>query len=130
MIGGQILILWLSLKSFRIILINSINDYGPTPFRFYNSWLQHNEFCSIINDSWSSLINCHSTNPAVKFKLKLKHLKYNLKYWRNSINATESAAALELREKIDEIDRRAELSPLSALDVDVRIETVKMLAEM
>ncbi|GJV75554.1 putative RNA-directed DNA polymerase, eukaryota, reverse transcriptase zinc-binding domain protein [Tanacetum coccineum] len=64
-----------------IILINSVNDYGPTPFR-------------------------------------------------RSINATESAAAIELREKIDEIDRRAELSPLSATDVDVRMEKVKLLAEM
>ncbi|GJT05853.1 hypothetical protein Tco_0840315 [Tanacetum coccineum] len=31
---------------------------------------------------------------------------------------------------IDEIDRRAEFSPLSATDVDVRIEKVKLLAEM
>ncbi|GJX32575.1 hypothetical protein Tco_0242430 [Tanacetum coccineum] len=64
-----------------IILINSVNDYGPTHFR-------------------------------------------------RSINATESATAIELREKIDEIDRTAKLSPLSATDVDVRIEKVKLLAEM
>ncbi|GKD99107.1 cytochrome P450 [Tanacetum coccineum] len=113
-----------------IILINSVNDYGPTPFRFYNSWLHHNDFSTITNDSWSTFINRHSSNPAIKFKLKLKHLIFNLKNWRRSINATESAAAIELREKIDEIDRRAELSPLSAIDVDVRIEKVKLLAEM
>ncbi|GJW00157.1 putative RNA-directed DNA polymerase, eukaryota, reverse transcriptase zinc-binding domain protein [Tanacetum coccineum] len=41
-----------------------------------------------------------------------------------------ASAALKLREKIDEIDRRAELSPLSATDVDVRMEKVKLLAEM
>ncbi|GJW59706.1 hypothetical protein Tco_0109041 [Tanacetum coccineum] len=86
--------------------------------------------CTIINDSWSTFINCHSTNPAVKFKLKLKQLKFNLKNWRRSINITESAAAIELREKIDEIDRRVELSPLSATVVDVRIEKVKLIAEM
>ncbi|GJR84179.1 RNA-directed DNA polymerase, eukaryota [Tanacetum coccineum] len=40
------------------------------------------------------------------------------------------AAAIELRGKIEEIDRMAELSPLSATDVDVRIKKVQLLAKI
>ncbi|GKB29228.1 putative RNA-directed DNA polymerase [Tanacetum coccineum] len=107
-------------------LLNSVNDYGPTPFKFYNSWLIHEDFNNIITNSWSSQSNS-SDLSAVIFKNKLKNLKAAIKQWRLSINATETAVATELRQKILEIDRRAEVSPLSAADVESRTEQVKAL---
>ncbi|GKA11042.1 putative RNA-directed DNA polymerase [Tanacetum coccineum] len=80
--------------------------------------------------SWSSSVDCHSNLSAVRFKLKLKHLKHNVKDWRHTINTTKTSEALDIRSRIDEIDLRAETSLLKAADVNRRINLVKALADL
>ncbi|PWA59349.1 cytochrome P450 [Artemisia annua] len=113
-----------------LLLVNSINDYGPIPFKFYNSWLLHKDFNEVISKSWSSTDGFPFTNSATQFKQKLKDLKQSIKTWRALVNSQETAAASDLREKIKAIDLRAELSPLSTADIDLRINSVKLLADM
>ncbi|GJU98311.1 hypothetical protein Tco_1327582 [Tanacetum coccineum] len=88
-----------------------VNDFGLIPFKFYNSWLLHENFIKVITDSWSSPTDRHLNLSTVIFKAKLKKLKLAFKLWRTTEVATETAAAMELREKIMEIDLRAEHSP-------------------
>ncbi|GJY41532.1 RNA-directed DNA polymerase, eukaryota, reverse transcriptase zinc-binding domain protein [Tanacetum coccineum] len=33
------------------------SDFGPTPFKFYNSWLLHDDFDDIVKSAWSKLGN-------------------------------------------------------------------------
>ncbi|PWA62831.1 cytochrome P450 [Artemisia annua] len=105
-----------------LLLLNSVNDFGPIPFKFYNSWLLHEDFTNVITECWSSPIDCHSNLSAVIFKAKLKKLKLAIKLWRTTVIATETAAAMELREKIMEIDQRAEHSTLSVADITNRTD--------
>nr|GEY22041.1 linoleate 13S-lipoxygenase 2-1, chloroplastic-like [Tanacetum cinerariifolium] len=51
--------------------------------------------------------DCHSNLSAVRFKLKLKHLKHNVNDWRHTINTIETSEAMDICSKIDEIDLRA-----------------------
>ncbi|GJT78358.1 cytochrome P450 [Tanacetum coccineum] len=60
---------------------------------------------------WSSSTDRHLNLSAVIFKAKLKKLKLAFQLWRTTEVATETATAMELREKIMEIDLRAEHSP-------------------
>ncbi|GKA76634.1 RNA-directed DNA polymerase, eukaryota [Tanacetum coccineum] len=32
-------------------------DYGPTPFKLYNSWIDHTGFLLLVQNSWSSAVN-------------------------------------------------------------------------
>nr|GEV08814.1 RNA-directed DNA polymerase, eukaryota, reverse transcriptase zinc-binding domain protein [Tanacetum cinerariifolium] len=48
------------------ILLNTTHDFGPTPFRLYNSWMDHPEFADPIQASWAS--SSVGLQPAVGFK--------------------------------------------------------------
>nr|GEV49786.1 RNA-directed DNA polymerase, eukaryota [Tanacetum cinerariifolium] len=37
-----------------ILLKESMVDYGPTPFRFFNSWLEMDGFHNLVTDTWNN----------------------------------------------------------------------------
>nr|GEX21369.1 cytochrome P450 [Tanacetum cinerariifolium] len=47
-----------------LLLINNSNDFGPTPFKFYNSWLLHVDFHQIITNYWISVDVGYATTQA------------------------------------------------------------------
>ena len=57
-----------------ILLKERAMDYGPTPFRFFNSWLEEAEFNDLVKDTWIN-DGVNNDNALVKFKNKLKNLK-------------------------------------------------------
>ncbi|GJW58511.1 cytochrome P450 [Tanacetum coccineum] len=100
-----------------IILKNFAPDFGPTPFKLYNSWLEHSEFPDLAKASWALPT---SRPPVVGFKNKLKRLKLEIKKWRIKIQHAENTTSCELRMKIDNLDNKAERSSLSPFEVDLR----------
>nr|GEW61578.1 cytochrome P450 [Tanacetum cinerariifolium] len=76
----------------HLLLTNLCVDFRPSPFKFYNSWILHNDFPSIFLSSW---INS-----------------------RSSVKLKESAPAVSLRDMIDAIDTKAEISPLTTQDIE------------
>ncbi|PWA52818.1 cytochrome P450 [Artemisia annua] len=113
-----------------LLLINQSNDFGPTPFKFYNSWLLHVDFHNIITNCWLSVDVGYATTEATRFKHKLKSLKESIKLWRVNVNTLDSAVTTDLRKKIHEIDLKAEQNPLLSTEIDFRIEMVKQLADL
>ncbi|GJZ29579.1 RNA-directed DNA polymerase, eukaryota [Tanacetum coccineum] len=108
----------------------SQNGFGPILFKFYNSWLFHEDFINVIADCWSSPTDSHLNLSAIIFKAKLKKLKLAIKLWRTIVIATETTVAMELREKIMEIDLIAVHSPLLAGDMFTRSDIVKSLTAL
>ncbi|PWA86571.1 cytochrome P450 [Artemisia annua] len=108
-----------------LLLKNSTVDYGPTPFKLYNSWIDHTDFLSIVQSSWSSAID---GPPLVSFKCKLQHLKKSIKQWQVSVQSTENSFFQDLRDKVDSIDNKAESHPLNSEEIEDRIQWVKLLA--
>nr|GFB32122.1 RNA-directed DNA polymerase, eukaryota, reverse transcriptase zinc-binding domain protein [Tanacetum cinerariifolium] len=91
----------------RPILFTPISvDFGPTPFKFYNSWLLDKTLHTSINDFWINFIPGNSTNPIVAFKNKMKALKIVIKEW--SLNPKD--ARTHLKEDL--------ISKIKALDAD------------
>nr|GFA34529.1 cytochrome P450 [Tanacetum cinerariifolium] len=54
-------------------------DFGPTPFKFYNSWLLDKNLHSIIADFWGNFAQSNCSNPIILFKNKMKALKIVIK---------------------------------------------------
>ncbi|GJT98496.1 putative RNA-directed DNA polymerase, eukaryota, reverse transcriptase zinc-binding domain protein [Tanacetum coccineum] len=109
-----------------LFLKNLAPDFGPIPFRFYNSWLAYSDFANLVSTSWAF----PSTSlQAVGFKVKLQRLKNNIKKWHLKVIQTENALCQELRNKIDYLDKKAESSPLSPSEVESRISSIKLLAD-
>ncbi|GJW73545.1 putative RNA-directed DNA polymerase [Tanacetum coccineum] len=111
-----------------ILLHVEATDFGPPPFRFYNSWLSKKDFEPILIDSWA-LRFVRPTSYFVIFKSKLQFLKKRLKQWRLNSLAKEKTTLKSLHDTIQAIDLKAESSPLSTLDINLRSKTVKDLSE-
>ncbi|GKE01924.1 cytochrome P450, partial [Tanacetum coccineum] len=110
-----------------LLLLNSAPDFGPTPFKFYNSWIEHSDFPMLVHETWASPT---LGPPTLAFKTKLKILKKNIKEWRVKVVQTETEALRDTRLKIDSIYNKAETSPLSSAEIDSRATLVKKLANL
>ncbi|GJW72625.1 putative RNA-directed DNA polymerase [Tanacetum coccineum] len=83
-----------------------------------------------LGSKHKSWVSSTSGPPAVVFKTKLKRLKNTIKQWRANVQQSESKSCCELRAKIDCLDNKAEISPLSPYEVDSRTSFLKQLADL
>ncbi|GKA68868.1 RNA-directed DNA polymerase, eukaryota, reverse transcriptase zinc-binding domain protein [Tanacetum coccineum] len=103
----------------RPILLTSMSvDFGPTPFKFYNSWLLDKNLHSSINDFWDSYISVNCMNPIVSFKNKMKALKIVIKDWSLNRKDTQTREKEDLIKKINDFDANitTRLSDIAAND--------------
>nr|GEZ13610.1 TMV resistance protein N [Tanacetum cinerariifolium] len=70
------------------------------------------------------------SNPANVFKSKLQQVKATLKQWRKNVVEKENLVSMDLRNKIDELDMKAETSYYSTVEVESRTTLVKSLANI
>ncbi|GJR03016.1 reverse transcriptase domain-containing protein [Tanacetum coccineum] len=59
-----------------------------------------------------------------------QHLKSSIKKWRSDIQCIESATAVKLRGKLDDLDNKAEVGPLTPTDATARIDIVRELTSL
>ncbi|GJY48504.1 RNA-directed DNA polymerase, eukaryota, reverse transcriptase zinc-binding domain protein [Tanacetum coccineum] len=83
-------------------------DFGPSPFKLYNSWLLRDGFDDLIKSEWDSLDSNNSGFP-IKCHEKFRILKAKIRQWNNNNKTMERnrkvAALVELssiKKKIDE----------------------------
>ncbi|GJY39306.1 hypothetical protein Tco_0425670 [Tanacetum coccineum] len=72
-------------------------DFGPSPFKLYNSWLLRDVFDDLIKSEWDSLDSNNSGFP-IKCHEKFRILKDKIRQWNNNNKTMErnrKAAALE-----------------------------------
>nr|GEV08483.1 cytochrome P450 [Tanacetum cinerariifolium] len=121
-----------------ILLKPSAPYFGPTPFKLFNTWLEHHEFPELVRSSWNLPVtglptgNSLSNNGLclVGFKLKLHRLKNSIKHWRSTLQDSDTVACVELRNIIDSLDTKAESTCLSSIDVESRNSSIKLLANL
>ncbi|GJS55568.1 hypothetical protein Tco_0628930 [Tanacetum coccineum] len=80
-----------------LILTNRLLDYGPIPLK------------------------------TVLLKIKLQGLKACLKNWRQTVRLAESASAVTLHARLDQLDLLAESGPLSSNNIEIRTNIIKDL---
>lgn len=50
-------------------------DYGPPPFKLFNSWLHEPRFDDVVNQSWNEAVCTSCDLPFFKFRKSLKVVK-------------------------------------------------------
>jgi len=74
----------------------------PANFRFQNMWLVHESFLSNVETNWKAQIfpydNCTSM---IRFWLKLKRLKQNLKWWNKCVFKNLFTNILEAEKQVE-----------------------------
>ncbi|GJS25162.1 RNA-directed DNA polymerase, eukaryota, reverse transcriptase zinc-binding domain protein [Tanacetum coccineum] len=84
-------------------------DFGPSPFKLYNSWLLRDGFDDLIKSEWDSLDSNNSEFP-IKCHEKFHILKAKIQQWNNNNKTMErnrKAAALKELSSIEKKSMRA-----------------------
>nr|GEZ76253.1 RNA-directed DNA polymerase, eukaryota [Tanacetum cinerariifolium] len=112
-----------------ILLIVSEVDYGPTPFRFFHSWLELDGFHALVTDTWNNT-GIEEANGLILFKKKLQYLKHVIRDWV----ATNKADSLKVKKdhqlKLSEIDAKIDQGTVSDEDLVQRRDSCKILSDL
>jgi hypothetical protein len=101
-----------------LVLKNEGWSWGPTPFRFNNFWLQHQDFKRVIEEAWRN----HNVSGWMSFvlKKKLKALKSKIKVWNKEEYGGMEERVERLVEEIQVLDEKGENGVLSERKVDLQ----------
>ncbi|GKE70340.1 cytochrome P450, partial [Tanacetum coccineum] len=115
-----------------LLLSNLITNYRPIPIKFYNTWLSHKDFGSVLTTSWATNVDfsTQSAPMAVKFKKKPQKLKISIKSWRCDVQSSDSAATVTLCNSLEVLDLKAETIPLSPNEATAHINIIKDLTTL
>ncbi|KAK1424776.1 hypothetical protein QVD17_20114 [Tagetes erecta] len=107
-----------------LILECSAMDFGPFPFRFFNSWLKNPQLPAIVS---LAIQDSHSANfPSdKKLAIKLKNIKGAVKAWRASEIEKEQGSICIWEAEFANIESKAENGILNEDDIS-RHGTLKM----
>ncbi|GJW79628.1 RNA-directed DNA polymerase, eukaryota [Tanacetum coccineum] len=112
-----------------ILLKESHVDYGPTPFRFFHSWMEMEGFHDLVVNTWTN-DGIANDNGMVQFKKKLQHLKNVIRGWLGS----KKAVSLDLKNKhldqLSSIDVKVDLGIASEEDFKNRRDSLMVLGDL
>ncbi|GKV14959.1 hypothetical protein SLEP1_g25757 [Rubroshorea leprosula] len=101
-----------------ILLKSEKVDWGPKPFKFFNSWMDQPRCIEIIRNAWKSCVV--KGGYGLRFKEKLKFTKNALKKWDGSSMTNVDRRIMETKKEIEEIDKKGENGLLNHTDVERR----------
>ncbi|GKB58303.1 gypsy type transposase [Tanacetum coccineum] len=81
------------------------SNFGPSPFKLYNSWLLRDGFDDLIRSTWSSMEN-HSNDRSHMSHEKLRSIKGSIKQWHNNIKINDRNKRLEALNDLKFIDKK------------------------
>ncbi|KAL7614622.1 hypothetical protein Lser_V15G08580 [Lactuca serriola] len=107
-----------------IILRPSNCDYGPPPFRIFNSWLRLEDFNVLFKSSWDSFRGFGTADRILA--AKLKHVKNAIRDW-NLIVESCILSEVERRARQEGVHKIMEIEQLIKLDLQqkAKIKWVK-----
>ncbi|XP_021980194.1 uncharacterized protein LOC110876328 [Helianthus annuus] len=111
------------------IFLSCINsDYGPPPFKFYNSWLDVQEVNRVITRAVGEISTIE--NGVVALANVLRLIKSKLKEWKERSRVIEEKDAIVLRKTLADLEKMAEVARLSEEEKKIRLNFTSKLKEM
>ncbi|GKA97686.1 cytochrome P450 [Tanacetum coccineum] len=74
------------------------DNYGPIPFKFFNSWLSHGEFPTIVSQSWSKLEVAKWAGRAAKLEV------FDTKAENGGLEGQEIEERLAIMKQLEDMD--------------------------
>nr|KAJ0202709.1 hypothetical protein LSAT_V11C500285080 [Lactuca sativa] len=111
-----------------IVLISDYVDFGPIPFKFFNSWLLLDGLSDVVRISWEK--NLENRRYDLNLLKKLRRLKGDIKLWRNSLRLKENEEMSNLTKKVDWLELQAGTQPLSSLEREMRKKWLQRINEI
>ncbi|XP_021995752.1 uncharacterized protein LOC110892926 [Helianthus annuus] len=103
-----------------LVLTCVSRDFGPIPFRFYNSWLETNGIDEVVRNVMEG--NGIREKNMKELAYILKKLKEEIKKWRKESKAIEDKEIAETMKGVEDIERAAENRRLTTSEKEKRIK--------
>lgn len=100
-----------------VTLISQWDDFGPRPFKFFNSWLLKDGIQETVTRAWGHFKGYG--NPDRYLLAKLKFLKVGIRKWRSEANKVELKEISSYRDLVQKLDFIAESRSLSEDELKV-----------
>lgn len=98
-----------------ILLSTNSPDFGPPPFKLFNSWLLRDGFKKAFITRWNNFTGYGT--PDQYLAAKLRHVKDALRKWRATEHPKEEAALIKFRKEVEWLDHEAESGTLNPEEV-------------
>ncbi|XP_052625598.1 uncharacterized protein LOC128132721 [Lactuca sativa] len=103
-----------------IILRARCDDFGPPPFKLFNSWMTQDGFNENVRNACSEFVGYGY--PDMMFMNKLKHLKKVIKSWKFKTVREENKMMVDLKKRMAEIELVVESRQLSEAVIEERVK--------
>ncbi|KAJ9556157.1 hypothetical protein OSB04_010771 [Centaurea solstitialis] len=114
-----------------ILLDSRSADFGPSPFKLFNSWPNNPELEGLVRDRWNdSRPEYEVFSKIEKLSRKLRHLKSIIKEWRAGKTKDNDLEIDSLKQKIAAIDLLAEVGNVDDTSVNDRAELSAKLNDL
>ncbi|GKE11873.1 hypothetical protein Tco_1415424 [Tanacetum coccineum] len=105
-------------------------DFGPIPFKLYNSWLSRDGFDDIIKATWSSLENNNNDGRILKSHEKLRSLKASIKQWYVNINNLDRNRKHDAMSDVKLIEKRIDDGIATPSNRDTRMQLLQEIDKL
>ena len=106
---------------------NPSSAYQPQ-FKFELGWLLRDGFCEMVRDVWNSTLVDGS--PIERWQAKSRRLRQYLRGWAKSVSGAYKKEKIAILNKLDELDKKAEITALSEGELDLKHVLNERLAEL
>ncbi|GJZ60787.1 RNA-directed DNA polymerase, eukaryota, reverse transcriptase zinc-binding domain protein, partial [Tanacetum coccineum] len=101
-------------------------DFGPSPFKLYNSWLLRDGFDDLIKSEWDSLDSNNFGFP-IKCHEKFRILKAKIRQWNNNNKTMERNRKATALEELSSIEKKIDEGSASPSDTENRLNLLHEL---
>ncbi|XP_021980012.1 uncharacterized protein LOC110876144 [Helianthus annuus] len=111
-----------------LVLTCSDKNFGPKPFRIFNSWLERKDFEEVV---LKAIANFNGVgDPDVRLYQKLKNIMEALVSWKKEVLSKEVEIEMTIKEELERLEEVAEGRELSEEEEWTRSECLKDLKEL
>ncbi|KAJ9564376.1 hypothetical protein OSB04_000342 [Centaurea solstitialis] len=111
-----------------ILLETRTCDFGPIPFKFFNSWLLNPELENLVKEKWDAQKPEFEVFSSIeRLSRKLRFLKNAIKEWRLKCGIEQNKDIDSLKQKISSIDLLAEVG---GIDDGLAAERANLMAKL
>nr|GEW65887.1 RNA-directed DNA polymerase, eukaryota, reverse transcriptase zinc-binding domain protein [Tanacetum cinerariifolium] len=113
----------------HFLLKETVVDYGPTPFRFFQTWLDMDGFQDLVVDTWKN-DGIVESNSLISFKKKLQNLKQVIRNWVATKKVESHKLRKDHQHRLSIIDAKVDKGDASKEDFINRKHSLTVLGDL
>jgi len=107
---------------------NNLSSSYQSQFKFELGWLLRDGFCEMVREVWQSTLV--EGSPIERWQAKIRRLRQYLRGWAKSVSGAYKKEKMNILNKLDELDKKAETVSISQVELDLKHVLNERLAEL